>query len=167
MRRSALAIVLLGCGGGSDGAGSDAAGSGSGHNGTVAAHQMCVQETNRYRTTVPAPGTGAARAAVTESTQLESYADTGAMIDYSSSPHHHFITTNGGGISFAENECPHWPLSMTGGDLNQLVVACLAAFYGEGPGGGHYENMMGAYAELGCGIYENGSDVTIVQDYGP
>jgi hypothetical protein len=129
-------------------------------------HEYCVQQTNHYRTTVPPPGTGAPRSPVTESAQLEAFADTGAMVDYGSSPHNHFIMTNGGGTAFAENECPHWDLSSANGDLKMLVAACLAAFYSEGPGGGHYENMMGAYHTLGCGIYQHGTDVTIVQDYG-
>ena len=43
---------------------------------------------------------------------------------------------NGGGIAFAENECPGhsgWHLS-PGGDMNTLVGMCVAAFYAEGPG---------------------------------
>ena len=36
----------------------------------------------------------------------------------------------------------------------------------EGPGGGHYENMMGNYASLGCGVYIQGDGITIVQDFG-
>jgi len=31
---------------------------------------------------------------------------------------------------------------------------------------GHYINMMGPYATLGCGIYTSGTTVTVVQDYG-
>ena len=51
------------------------------------------------------------------------------------------------------------------------VVACVAAFYSEGPGSdyathGHYINMMGDYGSLGCGIYQEGDKLTIVQDYG-
>jgi len=56
--------------------------------------------------------------------------------------------------------------------MKEVVGNCVAAFYAEGPGAdysthGHYINMMGNYATLGCGIYsaDNG-DVTIVQDYG-
>jgi len=134
--------------------------------GNLSAHAYCVERTNYYRTNVPPPGSGSARSPVAESTQLEAYADTGAMVDDGTSPHNHFIMTDGGGIAFAENECPNWDLSYTNGDLNMLVAACVTAFYDEGPGGGHYENMMGPYATLGCGIYQSGSDVTIVQDYG-
>jgi hypothetical protein len=90
------------------------------------------------------------------------------MIDFSSSPHNHFSTTSGGGIAFAENECPvqgNWQLP-PGGDMNTLVGQCIAAFYAEGPSGGHYMNLMSDNTMLGCGIYQQGTGVTIVQDYG-
>ncbi len=123
------------------------------------AHVFCVDETNRLRALNGRP-------AVVRSLQLEAYANEGAEHDFHNNPHDHFSSTNGGGIAFAENECPHWDLSFGGGDLVGLVGACIEAFYSEGPGGGHYENMMGAYGALGCGIYQEGSDVTIVQDFG-
>jgi hypothetical protein len=123
------------------------------------AHAFCVAETNRHRT-------AAGRPAVTRSDTLEDFADTGAMVDHSGAPHDHFRDTNGGGIAFAENECPHWNLQQQGGDMNQLVKECIAAFVSEGPGGGHYDNLMGNYGTLGCGIFQSGSDVTVIQDYG-
>jgi len=123
-------------------------------------HAFCVDETNRYRAMDGHP-------AIERSAELEAYADEGAEYDHYASPHDHFGDTSGGGIAFAENECPHWDLSFGGGDLQQLVAQCIKAFYDEGPGGGHYDNMMGDYAHLGCGIYIAGTDVTIVQDYGP
>lgn len=157
-----ILVGLAACGGDGSGAGGDGGGSGSG-SGDTTPHAVCVTETNRYRAMN-------GKAAVTRSTQLEAFADTGAMVDFSGTPHQHFSSTNGGGIAFAENECPHWSLDQTGGDMSMLVLQCLAAFYGEGPGTGnahgHYNNMMGAYATLGCGIYQSGTAVTIVQDYG-
>ena len=163
------ASVIVGCGGDDGGSGIDAANNGSGSgSGSLNAKQFCVSETNRYRAMNQKP-------ALAENTALETYADTGANVDYTSnSPHSHFSSTQGGGIAFAENECPGhsgWHLP-PGGDMNMLVGQCVAAFYAEGPGSdysthGHYINMMGAYAKLGCGIFEaaNG-DVTIIQDYG-
>src|SRR5439155_25707051 len=126
----------------------------------------CVDETNRYRAMAGKP-------ALAESAQLEAYAATGAMYDFTNGPHSHFQATGGGGIAFAENECPvqgGWSLP-AGGDMVALVKQCVAAFYAEGPGTdyqthGHYINMMGPYASLGCGIYQMGSGVTILQDYG-
>lgn len=128
--------------------------------GDTSAHAFCVQETNRYRAMKGKPD-------VARSPQLETYANTGAMVDFNGSPHDHFRSTSGGGIAFAENECPHWNLQQQGGgDLDQLIAACIAAFFSEGPGGGHYENMLGNYATLGCGIFQSGSSVTIIQDFG-
>ena len=146
-----LVVPLAACGGDDSGGGT----------GGDAAHNACVSETNRYRT-------GKGKPEVMQSAELEAYADEGAQVDFSSSPHNHFSSTGGGGIAFAENECPqqgNWTLP-AGGDATQVVIQCVAAFYSEGPGGGHYENMMGPYAKLGCGIYESGGKITIVQDFG-
>jgi len=158
MRGIALLVLLAACGGDDGGVGG-----GDGGPGDTSAHAVCVTETNRYRAMNGKPP-------VTRSMQLEAFADTGAMVDFGGTPHQHFSSTNGGGIAFAENECPHWSTNQTGGDLSMLVLQCIAAFYSEGPGTGnahgHYNNMMGAYATLGCGIYQSGTDVTIVQDYG-
>lgn len=148
MRAIAL-VLLVACGGGEEGTPVDSS-----------AKQFCVDETNRLRTMN-------GKAAVARSAQLEEFADTGAMVDHGGSPHDHFRQTSGGGIAFAENECPKWSLQQQGGgDMNALVKACIAAFYAEGPGGGHYDNMMGAYASLGCGIYNANGSVTIIQDFG-
>jgi hypothetical protein len=144
----------------------DAPGGGSGSGGDLTAKQFCVSETNRYRAMNGKP-------ALAESAQLEAYADTGAMHDFTTSPHDHFSTTSGGGLAFAENECPqqgNWRYS-EGEDLDMVVGNCIAAFYAEGPGSdynthGHYINMMGDYGSLGCGIYYADGKITIVQDYG-
>ena len=138
MRLLGLLVIAAACGA-------------DGDDGDDTAHAFCVDETNRYRAMHGRPAV--ARSAAAE--------------DFASSPHAHFIRTNGGGIAFAENECPHWGLqAQGGGDLHALVAACIAAFYAEGPGGGHYDNMMGNYGTLGCGIFESGDSVTIVQDFG-
>jgi Cysteine-rich secretory protein family len=192
MRSYVLLIALVACGGssgngvdgGSGGGGGGGSGSGSnkgsgsgsggggggGGSGSNAALVECVTQTNAYRAMN-------GKSALTESTDLETYAATGAMFDYQNmSAHDHFSTTQGGGIAFAENECPGfegWNISNAGGDMTSLMDMCLQAFYDEGPGSdynthGHYINMMGDYGTLGCGIYEDSStgDVTIVQDYG-
>ena len=149
MKRAAGCVLLIACGG------DDAGGDG----GSDAAHQACITETNKYREE-------AGKARVAYSPELEAYADEGAMVDFGASPHHHFSSTNGGGIAFAENECPQQGNWMVGADLVQTVRDCIQAFYDEGPGGGHYENMMGPYGTVGIGIYQQGSRVTIIQDFG-
>jgi len=52
------------------------------------------------------------------------------------------------------------------GSVQQTIEACLAAFYGEGPGGGNYENLTGNYGSVGCGYHRSGQEITIIQDLG-
>ena len=157
--RCLVVVMLAACGGDGDdgGTGGDAPLSAN-----TMAKQICVTETNKDRATIGKP-------ALQESATLEAYADVGAMQDFSTQPHDHFSTTQGGGIAFAENECPqqgNWQLSFGNGDLGMTVAACVKAFFDEGPGGGHYDNMMSSNTMLGCGIYVEGQKLTIVQDYG-
>jgi hypothetical protein len=44
--------------------------------------------------------------------------------------------------------------------MNQLVRECIAAFVPEGSGGGHCDDPRG-----NC-IFQSGSDVAVIQDYG-
>jgi hypothetical protein len=153
--RRLVALVLAAACGGDDGVG------GGGDGGGTPAHAACVSETNRYRAMKGKP-------ALAHSQALEDYAQQGAEVDFATSPHHHFTSTQGGGIAFAENECPQqggWRVPQ-GGAVEAVVADCIQAFFDEGPGGGHYENMMGAYATIGCGIYTSGDRITIVQDLG-
>ncbi len=125
------------------------------------AHELCIGETNRYRGLE-------GEAAVVHSQELEDYADEGARFDFSAQPHDHFSSTGGGGIAFAENECPqqgNWRVE-PGQDVSAVVADCIKAFYDEGPGGGHFENLIGPYTKLGCGIYQSGDKITIIQDFG-
>jgi len=49
---------------------------------------------------------------------------------------------------FAQNECPGWP-----GPAETMIPGCLKAMWGEGPGGGHYENMASTkYTKVACGF---------------
>jgi hypothetical protein len=175
MRGLAFVCLVIACGGSDSGTvdgntgsnGSNGSNGSGGSGGNLTAKQFCVSETNRYRAMNSKP-------ALMESAQLEAYADTGAMHDFTTSPHDHFSTTGGGGIAFAENECPGqlgWTYNPQTDDLNTIMGNCIAAFYSEGPGSdyqthGHYINMMGNYATLGCGIYYADGKITIVQDYG-
>jgi uncharacterized protein YkwD len=120
--------------------------------------ELCVDEVNRYRKKL---GLRALR----RSADLEACAAEGARADHASGqPHAHFMGTQGCGIAFAENEIPRWPLDYAGNVTNTIKKG-IADMWAEGPGGGHYENMKGDYTELGCGIFVDGSSVTVVQDY--
>jgi hypothetical protein len=162
VRRAVAVVFVCACGGGGGGGGGGDAPA------NQVAQQICISETNRYRTTVPSPGTGAPRSPIAESAALDTFATTGAMYDYANGPHAHFAATNGGGIASAENECPQqlgWTLS---GTLESQVKACVAAFYNGGPGEAHYENLMNAtFAKGGCGTFVGSNNgLTITQDFG-
>lgn len=117
---------------------------------------FCVTETNRYRASLGLPG-------LTRSSALEAYAATGAHDDgLAHAGHQHFRSTNGGGLARAENEMPWWPSSYS---VHAVIQQGLAMMWAEGPGGGHYENIRGPYAELGCGVFINGPEITVVQDF--
>jgi uncharacterized protein YkwD len=117
---------------------------------------FCVTETNRYRATL-------GRAALTRSSALEAYAAVGAREDgLAHAGHQHFRSTNGGGIASAENEVPWWTSSNS---VHGVVQQGLALMWAEGPGGAHYENMRGPFTQLGCGVFVNGNEITVVQDF--
>ena len=124
------------------------------------AQKFCVSEANKYRAMD-------GRDPVERSSDLEAFADEGAEVDFGTAPHMHF-GTDGGGVALAENECPQqggWTVA-AGESAKTVVAQCVRAFYEEGAGGGHYENLMGDYAFVGCGIYQEGDAITIVQDFG-
>jgi uncharacterized protein YkwD len=124
-------------------------------------YEFCVAETNRFRAQAGQPAVARAEA-------LEAFATEGAREDHeSATPHGHFQRTGGGGVAFAENACPGWLGWNVQGTVQATIANCLAAFFSEGPGGGHYDNMMGPYATVGCGWYIDANDsITIVQNFG-
>jgi hypothetical protein len=103
--------------------------------------------------------------AVVCSTALEAYAEAAARNDGTSHVgNQYFNRTNGGEVAFVENEIPWWPLS-TLGNVRAVVEQGLAGMWAEGRGGGHHENMRGPYSEIGCGVFVNGNEVTVVQAF--
>jgi uncharacterized protein YkwD len=117
---------------------------------------FCVQETNRYRAMV-------GKAALSESTSVEAFAAAAAQSDTRTGIPHGYFHSNDPGFG-GENEAPDWSLTQFGSEHNVMTQA-IAAFWSEGPGGGHFENIVGPYSQLGCGIYQTGSDLTLVQDF--
>jgi uncharacterized protein YkwD len=128
--------------------------------GTEAEIAFCVEETNKYRKL-------ARKKPFARNTLLEEFARAGARADHQSrKPHHHFNTTKFPGrfSALAENQIPRWHLDGDGA-VKVVIRAGLAAMWAEGPGGGHYENMVGGFSEIGCGIYIEGEEITVVQDF--
>jgi hypothetical protein len=163
-----VGLGLAGCGVGAieddGGGGAGGGGGGGGGDGDAAVDAsdlaFCVEETNRYRATI---GLSPLR----RSDALEAYAADGARIDHESGePHKHFLDTGGGGIAFAENEIPRWPLAGFG-TVRAIITQGLADMWAEGPGGGHHDNMATSQPALGCGVYQADGLVTVVQDFGP
>ena len=125
---------------------------------------FCVAETNRYRARHGMPP-------LRRSAELEAYAAAGARYDTAVRiPHKHFDDTPGAHLAYAENEClsfQGWSLRRAGGSVRGAITKCLRTFYDEGPGGGHYQNMLGGeYGTVGCAVHVTGDGVTIVQDFG-
>jgi uncharacterized protein YkwD len=118
--------------------------------------QYCVDRTNGYRASVKLK-------ALVRSAALERYADAAARNDGKAhKPHQYFKKTHGGGIAFAENAIPWWSLSAIG-SVQTIVDKGLAMMWAEGKGGAHYRNLTGRYGSVGCGVFVNGDEVTVVQ----
>ena len=118
--------------------------------------QFCVDRTNQYRATVALPP-------LQRSPDLERYADAAAEHDGKAhKAHRYFRKTRGGGIARAENAIPWWRLSDVG-SVQSVIDQGLAMMWAEGKGGGHYRNLTGPYTAVGCGVFVNDDEVTVVQ----
>jgi uncharacterized protein YkwD len=118
----------------------------------------CVAETNRYRARAGA-------APLARSPALEAYAAAAARVDGRAHAAHTYTRgPHGPRVAFAENAVVRWPLARYG-SLRQVVAAALQAFWAEGPGGPHYENMRGNWQVVGCGLAVDDGQVTLVQHF--
>jgi hypothetical protein len=60
----------------------------------------------------------------------------------------------------AQNECPGYK------SVEATLTSCIDMMWAEGPGGGHYDNMMGGSTHMACGFYTTpDGKVWQVQDY--
>jgi uncharacterized protein YkwD len=119
----------------------------------------CVERTNRYRSSV-------GRSALDRSAALEEYAAAAARTDgLAHVAHQHARTTNSGnGLSRAENAILWWSLRHYG-SVQRVIRDGLAEMWGQGASGQHYRNLVGSYSEVGCGVFVNGDEVTVVQAF--
>jgi uncharacterized protein YkwD len=123
----------------------------------VDALTLCVDEINGYRAMKGLP-------LLARSAELDAYAATAARSDGGTRERHqYFYRTRGGGFVRAENQIPWWPLAT--GDARDVIREGTGAMWAEGPGGGHYENIVGAYTEVGCGMFVDSDRVTVVQAF--
>jgi hypothetical protein len=60
----------------------------------------------------------------------------------------------------AQNECPGYP------SVESTLGGCLDMMWAEGPGGGHYDNMVGNSTQTACGFYTTPQGkVWMIQDF--
>ena len=120
---------------------------------------LCVEQTNRYRASI-------GRASLKRSDALETYATAAARTDgLAHVAHKHARQTNlGNGTSRAENAILWWSLRSYD-TVERVVKLGLADMWKQGEGGTHYRNLAGNYTEVGCGIFVNGDEVTVVQAF--
>jgi hypothetical protein len=116
---------------------------------------FCVAETNRLRGTMGLP-------ALTESPVLEEFASAAAEHDANvKTAHQWFGLTQGGGVSRSEVETLWWK----GQGVHDVINGGLATMWRQGPGGTHYDILTKPWAETGCGVFVNGSEVTVAQEF--
>ena len=134
------------------------AGSSAGSSGaTTADLAFCVTETNRYRAMVGATP-------LTQSSALEAFADGGAREDSQAAAAHQHFDRLCCVVATAENELYRLPYGLFA-SIQGAIRDGLAGFFSEGPGGGHYENIVGRFTQVGCGAYRAGTEITLVQDF--
>ena len=115
----------------------------------------CVDEVNRYRASVGRPP-------LTRSADLETFAAQAAENDgRAHQAHHWFGMTGGAGTAMAENEILWWK----GFGVQSVIQQGLQQMWQAGPKGEHYDIMVGSFSQIGCGIFVNGSEVTVAQDF--
>jgi uncharacterized protein YkwD len=118
-------------------------------------YAYCVDEINRLRSTV---GLGP----LTRSGDLESYAAVAAEHDTRArTAHQYFASTNGAGVARGETQILWW----SGYPVQTVIRQGLAQMWKQGPGGSHYEILTGSYAEVGCGVFVNGPEVSVGQAF--
>jgi len=118
---------------------------------TAADLKFCVDETNRYRAQQNRP-------ALNFSEDLSERARLAAEHDHAVGKAHDYFRMNP--LGGAENEVLWW----SGSNVRQTFSAAIAGFYSEGPSGGHFQNLIGPYTEVGCGVTTGGGGITFVQD---
>jgi hypothetical protein len=116
---------------------------------------FCVAETNRYRATMGLP-------ALAQAPALEEFAAAAAEHDHNvRTAHQWFGLTKGGGVSRSEIETLWWKDQ----GVRDVIKGGLSQMWRQGPGGTHYDILSGTFTETGCGIYVNGSEVTVAQEF--
>ena len=116
---------------------------------------FCADEVNRYRVSVGRPP-------LERSADLEIFATQAAENDgRAHEAHHLFSVTHGGGTSMAETEILWW----RGLGVRSVIQQGLRQMWQSGPSGEHYDIIVGGFSQIGCGVFVNGAEVTVAQDF--
>ncbi len=117
---------------------------------------FCAAESNRYRGLLHLPP-------VARDGEVEAYAAAAARADHASQVAHSYTGGQRGDLgAFAENEVVRWPFMPP---VQRVVAEAIAAFWREGAGGPHYENLRGDWRVVGCGVWAEQGTVTVVQHF--
>ena len=155
MRYSLALVLATGCGlfGTHGGGGGGGGGSGGGSPGTATMHQQHnLDMLNMYRAQHNA-------GPLVIDDQLNAFSTTAAeQLEATGQPHGYFIAQGNSGqiwmqgfcTAAGENQAPKWPVN---GDEDATIDAILVAMMNEGPGGGHYDNIVSAnFSRVGIGL---------------
>lgn len=124
--------------------------------GTTADLAFCVSEANGYRAMVGAP-------ALTESRSVETFAAAAAQSDAADGTPHAYYRSHLPVGNSAENEAAVALFGTT--TIQDDIRTAIGEFWSEGPSGGHYQNLVGPFTQLGCGLFVSTGMVLIVQDF--
>lgn len=146
-----------GSGNGSAGSSSSSAGSGNANDMYAEARTRCVDRVNELRAS---KGKGP----IPRLASAESCADGQAKSDSETGKAHGAFNACANQVKnwhgIAQNECPNYP------SVEATLKGCIDMMWAEGPGGGHYDNMMGDSTHMACGFYTTPQGkVWQVQDY--
>jgi hypothetical protein len=126
----------------------------------AAGKKLCLDTINALRATLGLKP-------VAWSKSLEAFADQGARYDSErNAAHGHFKAFSQRAVpSDAENAVPGWPIKSYK-TVDAVVAKGAKMMWDKGPGGGHYENIKGDHAQVGCGIYVTpAGGVWVIHDF--
>lgn len=115
---------------------------------------FCVSETNRYRAMAGA-------ASVARSSVLETYAATAIQADALSGNLHNYTRTHPPGVAFGENGFLRLPLNVLG-SIQGVLREALLSFWNSSS---HRATLTGGYTQVGCGVFVQGNDVSVLQHF--
>ena len=139
----------------------------AGSSGSTSAAEHCVTTINKYRAQNGVP-------ALQLDSRLSAFSSRASQaLAAGGAPHQFFVDASNAGTLFsqgfcngaAENQAPGWPVN---GDENATIDAVLEAMMGEGPGGGHHDNIVGAgNAIVGVGLVVTNGQLYFTNDFSP